>query len=84
MKTNNYIYLALAIPEYWVVDLRGKRVLAFRLVDGKYQECIESVALLGLPIELLDLTLDRMDNHNGNAALWFAAQIQNLPVKSVE
>jgi Uma2 family endonuclease len=46
------LYLNLAIPEYWVVDVRGKRVLAFRLVDGKYQECIESVALIGLPIEL--------------------------------
>jgi Uma2 family endonuclease len=78
------LYLTLEVPEYWVVDVRGKRVLAFRLVDGKYQECIESVALVGLPIELLDRTLDRMDNHNGNAALWFAAQIQNLPVKSVE
>jgi Uma2 family endonuclease len=78
------LYLKLEVPEYWVVDVRGKRVLAFRLVDGKYQECIKSVALLGLPIELLDRTLDRMDNHNGNAALWFATQIQNLPVNSVE
>jgi Uma2 family endonuclease len=78
------LYLKLEVPEYWVVDVRGKRVLAFRLVDGKYQECTESVALVGLPIELLDRTLERMDNHNGNAAFWFAAQIQNLPVKSVE
>ncbi len=78
------LYLKLEIPEYWVVDVRGKRVLAFRLMDGKYQECIESVALLGLPIELLDQTLERMDDDNGNVAMWFAAQIQNLPVKSVE
>ncbi len=78
------LYLALAIPEYWVVDVRGKRVLAFRLVDGKYQECIESVALTGLPIELLDRTLERMDDDNGNVAIWFAAQIQNLPARSIE
>ncbi len=78
------LYLALAIPEYWVVDIRGKRVLAFRLVDGRYQECIESVALLGLPIELLDRTLERMDDDNGNVAMWFATQIQNLSVKPVE
>ena len=78
------LYLALAIPEYWVVDVRGKKVLAFRLVDGKYQECIESVALAGLPIELLDRTLERMDGDNGNVAIWFAAQIQNLSVKPVE
>jgi Uma2 family endonuclease len=78
------LYLTLAVPEYWVVDVRGKRVLAFRLVDGKYQECLESVALAGLPIELLDRTLERMDDDNGNVAMWFANQIQNLPVKSVE
>jgi Putative restriction endonuclease len=78
------LYLNLAIPEYWVVDVRGKRVLAFRLVDGRYQECVESVALMGLPIELLDRTLERMDDDNGNVAMWFAAQIQDLPIKSVE
>jgi Uma2 family endonuclease len=78
------LYLTLEVPEYWVVDVRGKRVLAFRLVDGKYQECIESVALAGLPIELLDRTLERMDDDNGNVAMWFAAQIKNLSVKSIE
>ncbi len=78
------LYLKLEVPEYWVVDVRGKRVLAFRLLDGKYQECIESVALAGLPIELLDRTLERMDEDNGNVAMWFAAQIKNLSVKSVE
>jgi Uma2 family endonuclease len=78
------LYLALAIPEYWVVDVKGKRVLAFRLVDGKYRECTESIALTGLPIELLEQTLIRMDNANGNAALWFAAQIQNLPTLLTE
>ena len=30
------LYRTLAIPEYWVVDVKGKRVLAFRLVAGKY------------------------------------------------
>jgi Uma2 family endonuclease len=78
------LYLTLEVPEYWVVDVRGKRVLAFRLVDGKYQECIESIALVGLPIELLDRTLERMDDDNGNVAMWFAAQIDNLPVNSIK
>lgn len=78
------LYLTLEVPEYWVVDVRGKRVLAFRLLDGKYQECIESVALAGLPIELLDRTLERMDDDNGNVAMWFASQIQNLPTRSNE
>ncbi len=78
------LYLALGIPEYWVIDVKGKQVLAFRLVEGKYEQCSESVALTGLPIELLEQTLEQMDNENGNAALWFAAQIQNLPTRSID
>jgi Uma2 family endonuclease len=74
------LYLSLEIPEYWVVDVRGKQVLAFRLVDGKYHECKESTALTGLPIQLLEQTLMQMDNANGNAALWFAAQLENIEV----
>jgi Uma2 family endonuclease len=72
------LYLALGIPEYWVIDVKGKQVLAFTLIDGKYEQCSESLALTGLPIELLEQTLEQMDNENGNAALWFAARIQNI------
>ena len=75
------LYLALGIPEYWVVDVKGKQVLAFRLVDGKYQQINESIALMGLPINLLEQTLDRLDRDNGNAALWFANQIQQNAIK---
>jgi Uma2 family endonuclease len=72
------LYLALGIPEYWVISVRARQVFAFRLVDGLYQECQTSVALAGLSIDLLDQTLAQMDNDNGNAALWFAAQLPNL------
>ncbi len=74
------LYLALSIPEYWVIDVRGRQVMAFRLTEGLYEQCSESVALKGLPIELLEQTLAQMDDDNGNAALWFAAQIQSLPL----
>lgn len=76
------LYLALGIPEYWVIDVRGRQAMAFRLIDGLYEQCSESVALKGLPIDLLEQTLAQMDDDNGNAALWFAAQIKNLPVES--
>jgi Uma2 family endonuclease len=70
------LYLALGIPEYWVIDVRGRQIWAFRLIDGRYQECSESVALTGLPIDLIEQTLARMDDDNGNVALWFADQIK--------
>ncbi|MFM6451525.1 MAG: Uma2 family endonuclease, partial [Planktothrix sp.] len=73
-------YAALGIPEYWVIDIRGKRAIAFRLQDnGKYQEITTSVALNGLPIVLLELTLEQLEKTNNfNAAFWFSQQIVNL------
>ncbi len=72
------LYLALGVPEYWVISVRARQVWAFRLVDGVYRECQVSVALAGLPIDLLDQTLAQMDNDNGNAAQWFATQLQSI------
>ena len=73
------LYAALGIPEYWVVDIKGERVLAFRLQEnGKYQECEISGALEGLPIALLSETLKLLGEGNGTAAMWFAQQVGNL------
>jgi Uma2 family endonuclease len=77
------LYAELEIPEYWVIDVQGKRVIAFRLqLDGKYQQCADSVALNGLSISLLEQTLERLsEGTNISAASWFAQQIANLNVE---
>jgi Putative restriction endonuclease len=75
------LYLALGIPEYWVIDVKGRQVLAFQLVDGNYQQCLELAALAGLPINLVEQALEQMVKSNGKAAKWFAAQVQNLSSK---
>jgi Uma2 family endonuclease len=71
------LYLALEIPEYWVIDVKGKRVWAFRLIDQIYQQVVTSVVLAGLPIDLIEQTM-AIDETNGNAAMWFAEQVQDL------
>lgn len=80
LDEKKHIYADLGIPEYWVVDVQGLRVFAFQLQsNGKYQECANSVALLGLPISLLNQTLERLNAEtNGSAAMWFAQQIARL------
>jgi Uma2 family endonuclease len=72
------LYAALGIPEYWVVDVKGVRVLAFRLDGaGRYQEIVVSVALAGLPIDLISQTLAQLSQgmSNSKAAQWFGSQI---------
>jgi Uma2 family endonuclease len=73
------LYADLVIPEYWVADVRGRQVIAFRLQEGQYQQCHYSVVLKGLPISLLEQTLERLsEGTNGSAALWFAQQISSF------
>lgn len=76
------LYAELEIPEYWVIDVQGKRVLAFRLQEDRYQQCTYSVALDKLPISLLEQTLERLnEGTNISAASWFAQQIAGLKVE---
>jgi Uma2 family endonuclease len=80
LDEKKHLYADLGVPEYWVVDVQGLRVFAFQLQpNGKYQECSTSVALSGLPISLLNQTLEGLNAEtNGSAAIWFAQQIASL------
>ena len=74
------LYAALLIPEYWVINVQGKQVLAFRLQEnGKYEQISHSIALENLEISLLEQTLERLnEGTNISAALWFSQQIAGL------
>jgi Uma2 family endonuclease len=77
LDRKKYLYAALGIPEYWVIDVRGRRVLAFLLqAGGSYAECDTSETFVGLAIILLEQTLERLDQEtNTDAALWFSQQL---------
>jgi len=66
------LYAELNIPEYWVIDVRG-RVIAFRLQsDGQYCQVARSVALMGLSMDLLEQALARLgEMPNFAVATWF-------------
>jgi hypothetical protein len=62
-----------------VINVPGKQVLAFQLVDGRYQQCDTSIVLPGLPIALLEDTLEQLDQGtNISAAAWFMQAIGQL------
>ena len=73
------LYAAMGISEYWVVDVRGHRVFAFQLSDGKYQLVETSSVLPGLPIALLTKTVNRLQQEsNISSALWFSQQLAQM------
>lgn len=80
LDEQKHLYAALGIPEYWVIDIRGQRVFAFQLNDrNQYEPCTYSSALTGLPISLLEQTLERLpESTNTAVASWFAYEITKL------
>lgn len=80
LDEQKHLYEVLGIPEYWAVDVRGRRVFAFQLENGKYERCTHSQALSELPIALLEQSIERLtEGTNTSAAAWFAQQIATLP-----
>ena len=70
------IYAALMIPEYWVIDVQGRRVLMFGLVAGKYQEVETSALMPGVTVALLEATITKwVEGTNIAATSWFMKQI---------
>ena len=80
LDEKKHLYAKLGIREYWVIDVRGKRVIAFVLAEnGIYQEVEVSQALKGLQLSLINQTLERLETEtNGMAAIWFSQQVANL------
>jgi Uma2 family endonuclease len=72
------LYASLGIAEYWVIDVKGLRLFAFSLnADGVYEAIAVSQVLMGLPIELVEKTLEMLaEQTNTAAANWFMQQIQ--------
>jgi Uma2 family endonuclease len=75
------LYASLGIAEYWVIDVKGMRLFAFGLgANGIYDTIDTSQVLTGLPIALLEQTLDRLaTGTNTAAANWLMQQLQTMP-----
>jgi len=71
------IYADLGIPEYWVINVQGQRVFAFKLLEtGRYEDCSESMVLQGLPIAVLNEALERLEREpNTRVAAWLSEEI---------
>lgn len=79
------LYAALQIPEYWVISVRAKQMLIFVLQEnGKYLEVQTSSVLVGLTAELINQTLQQLDQGGtGQATRWFYQQIQKTTSQEI-
>jgi Uma2 family endonuclease len=70
------LYASLGIREYWGIDVKALQLFAFSLTSmGEYAEIVTSQVLQGLPIDLIELTLDRLSTSTDTAAAhWFMQQ----------
>jgi Uma2 family endonuclease len=70
------IYAAMGIPEYWVVDVQGRRVLMFCLEGKHYDQVAVSAVMPGVTVEVLGGTIDRcLKDGHGAAVAWFLGAI---------
>jgi Uma2 family endonuclease len=76
------LYASLGIVEYWVIDVKGRRLFAFGLNPaGEYEPIVSSQVLTGLSIDLVEQALDRLATEtNTTAANWLMQQLSpNAP-----
>ena len=70
------IYAAIGVPEYWVIDIQGRRVLMFVLEEMRYQQVEVSTVMIGLTVALLEEALGRWEQEEGiEIGNWFMQQI---------
>lgn len=73
------LYEDLGIAEYWVVDVKNLRVIAFAIADRGSRRLNESQVLQGLAISLLEETLQRgRQVDQALVGAWLLAEIQAL------
>lgn len=75
------LYASLGISEYWVVDVKGRRLFGFGLTErGSYEVIEESRVLTGLPLGLVEQAIERLDSETNTAAAnWLMQQLQKQP-----
>ena len=71
------LYEELAISEYWIVDVRSIRVMAFKIENRGSRRIMESEILPGLKIPTLTEALQRAKNSNDTkVSSWLLQEFQ--------
>ncbi len=73
------LYAKLGISEYWVIDVKGRRLFGFGLTEqGRYEAITISGVLPGLSLDLVEQALERSETETNTAAAnWLMRQLQD-------
>ena len=73
------LYEDLNLKEYWVVDVREARILAFAIADGGSKRITESLVFPGLAMSILEEALRRArETDHGQAGAWLLARFSEV------
>ena len=72
------LYEEVGVAEYWVVDVKNARVIAFKIIaSGGSHRITESQVLPGLKMALLEAGLQRdRTSENTEVCTWFLEQVK--------
>jgi Uma2 family endonuclease len=71
------LYEELGVAEYWIVDVKNVKVIAFAIENGGSRRITQSQVLPGLAISLLEEAFRRTRQMNHNQVVaWLLAQFQ--------
>jgi Uma2 family endonuclease len=78
LGAKRFQYEGLRIPEYWIVNVQARQILAFAIAtDGSIRHIRESHVLPGLRLEILEQALERSRQENQSATTaWLMQQFQ--------
>lgn len=71
------LYEDLGVEEYWIVDVKGLKIIAFKIKNQGSSRIRRSQVLPGLEISLLEECLQRSrQNNHGKVGTWLLEQLQ--------
>ncbi|MDY7024553.1 MAG: Uma2 family endonuclease [Cyanobacteriota bacterium] len=71
------LYEAFGVGEYWIIDVKATRILAFKIENRGSYKIEQSQVLAGLEIALLEEALRRSRQMNhGKVSAWLLSQFQ--------
>ncbi len=77
--SKHLLYERLGVREYWVVNVKAAKIIAFEVANGSNRQIQTSLVLPGLPMDLVEEALQRSQtDDNGSVRRWLIQQFSTI------